>query len=165
MNQINQEIKTLYLEGELTASEISQHVEEKFGKTISSKAINERVRSMKLRGDIPQDFKKPAGARPGGRKKAPEIPKRTVGITEAELRARFDVKFKLETAAKGLQEGKFLTRQEFVDISGLKSLGGYTSVMERPEFDQYRGKAGGTEYWGHPKSMLRMKEEGILRSV
>lgn len=86
-----------------------------------------------------------------------------VGLSEAALRQKHDTKFILTSAAAELKEGRYLTQSEFILQAGVRMGAGYRDVIEHPEFDKYKGRAGGQFYWSHPSSISKLKSEGVLR--
>ena len=90
-----------------------------------------------------------------------------VGITENELRAKYDVRFQIRQAVKLLEwteEGIYLTQADFVQRAKIKPGAGYRDILDHAEFDTFRGKApGGTIYWSHPDSISKLKNQGILQ--
>jgi len=85
------------------------------------------------------------------------------GLTEKELRERYDVHFIITESCKKLEKGIFLQDSEFIQIAGVRAIPGYRQILDHPDFSGYRGKAkGNIVYWSHPDSIMRMKEEGIL---
>lgn len=87
----------------------------------------------------------------------------SIGISEETLRQKHDTKFILVTAAADLQEGRYLTQSEFIMQAGVRMGTGYRDVIEHPDFDKYKGRAAGQTYWSHPKSITKLKQEGVLR--
>lgn len=92
-------------------------------------------------------------------KKEQFTPKR--GITAKDLRAKHDNFTKVELTAKSLKKGMFYEMHEFVDMCGL-SKSSHSRWTGNRAFDDYKGKAGGITYWGHPESIKEMKEDGVL---
>lgn len=92
---------------------------------------------------------------------APALP---ATITEAELRDRIDSAYKLEQYARALPEGQYAEQGELfreLRLCGRIS----TQALESERFARFRGRAdSGKYYWGHPKSIARLKEEKLLRS-
>ena len=85
-----------------------------------------------------------------------------IGISESELRAKFDLNFIVQQAAKKLEKTIFLSESEFIKLCNLRGMSGYRSVIDHPDFKDYRGRAGGQTYWSHPESIMKMKTEGVL---
>ena len=83
------------------------------------------------------------------------------GLSEEELRIKHDPLYKLEKAVKSLIKGQFIPEQEFRGIVGLDS-SKFRAKADLPQFDLYKGKVQGAIYWGNPKDIKRLKEEGIL---
>lgn len=85
-----------------------------------------------------------------------------VGLSEADLRKKHDVRYITSKAVEALQKGVYLIDADFIKVSNLRSQSGYRQVLDASEFDIYRGKASGITYWSHPESIRKMKIEGIL---
>ena len=85
-----------------------------------------------------------------------------VGLTEAQLRAKYDIRFIVANKCKELKPGVYLTRAEFVKFCGIRPGQGYTDVINHPDYDAYRGKAGGDIFYSHPDSIRKLKSEGVL---
>jgi len=91
-------------------------------------------------------------------------PKKTPhqGLTEEELLLKYSPEHKIVAAAKAIPEGTFILEADF--IRGLQITGGYKHIVEREQFQAYRGRAPGSVwYWAHPKRMAAMKADGVLR--
>jgi hypothetical protein len=84
------------------------------------------------------------------------------GLSEEELRAKHDTNFIVKQAVKSLQEGVYLVDSEFIKQCNLRTTSGYRSVLDHPDFKDYRGRAGSVVYWSHPKSINKLKQEGVL---
>lgn len=91
-----------------------------------------------------------------------EITEQAVGLTEAQLRAKYDIRFIVGSKCKELKQGVYLTRAEFVKFCGIRPGQGYTDVINHPDYDAYRGKAGGDVFYSHPDSIKKLKSEGVL---
>jgi len=87
---------------------------------------------------------------------------RKMGLTEDQLRLKHDISYQTQKAADALEKGVYLTQSEFIAGAGIKAIAGYKHVIEHPDFARYRGKAGGTVYWGHPDSIEKMKKDNVL---
>lgn len=83
------------------------------------------------------------------------------GLSEEELRAKIDPKFQVRQYLEQLVEGEYVTQADLVNACQLNS--GYKQVLESSEFESFRGKAAGTVYWGHPRSIKQLKDEQLLR--
>ena len=84
------------------------------------------------------------------------------GISEVDLRQRFDPLFQLREGVQKLKVGTYYTDSEFREVIVKSRHVGYRSRSESPEFEIYRGKAGGVVYWSHPTSIKKLKTEGVL---
>lgn len=83
-------------------------------------------------------------------------------LSEEDLRRKHDNAFRLREAAEKLIEGEYILENDFVSTLNIR--GGYKYIVERPEFEKYRGKASGDcWYWSHPKSIMKLKNERILQ--
>lgn len=122
--------------------DIAVAIKDNFGINLTAKACCERLRYVK--------------------KKAPEKPTLSNLLTETDLRKRHDNAYKITKVASEIKEGVFVEEQTFIQQCKIKQHAGYRRIIERPEYDQYHGKADGLVYWGHPKSIKKMKQEGIL---
>ena len=93
---------------------------------------------------------------------SPEPVEQAIGLTEAQLRAKYDIRFIVATKCKELKQGVYLTRAEFVKFCGIRPGQGYTDVINHPDYDVYRGKAGGDVFYSHPDSIKKLKSDGVL---
>jgi hypothetical protein len=83
------------------------------------------------------------------------------GLSETDLRRKHDTVFKVAEMAEKIEPGQFFPEADFVTSLRLK--GGYRAILERQQFEKYRGKAdGGVVYWGHPVSIRKLKDERVL---
>ena len=87
----------------------------------------------------------------------------TGGISEEQLRMKLDNRYILKKACEELTSGTFYKNSEFVLKAGIKAGTAYRDLIEHPDFEKYRGKNSGEVYWSHPESILKLKQEGILR--
>jgi len=91
-----------------------------------------------------------------------EIRLGNLGLSEQEFRAKHDSLYKLEQAVKMLMPDKFIPENEFratVAIDPSK----FRSKADLPQFDTYKGRVNGVTYWGHPRDIKRLKDEGVLQ--
>ena len=95
-------------------------------------------------------------------KKPGTIARKVKGISTLELRQKHDLNLIITTGAEALVDDIFLTTSEFVLACKVKVGSGFRAVIDHPDFDKYHGKAGGIVYWSSPKSIMAMKEKGIL---
>lgn len=87
---------------------------------------------------------------------------KAIGLTEAQLRSMYDIRFIVATKCKELKIGVFLSRAEFVQFCGIRPGQGYTDVINHPDYDAFRGKVAGQVYYSHPDSIRKLKSEGLL---
>jgi hypothetical protein len=86
--------------------------------------------------------------------------KPTGALSESELRSMFDIRQIVRTELDRINEGEFWKDADFTRRFQGKS--GYRSILESQDAMPYRGKAGGQVFWGHPRSITKLKHEGIL---
>lgn len=86
----------------------------------------------------------------------------SMGLTETEIRAKHDDAFKIRKAAEQLKGDLFFPEYDFLKMCGLSS-GGYRHLIDNGQFDQFRGRAGNITYWSNPESILKLKNEGVLK--
>ena len=106
------------------------------------------------------EFQRPKGE--GLIELSSEPVEQAVGLTEAQMRAKYDIRFIVANKCKELKPGVYLTRAEFVKFCGIRPGQGYTDVINHPDYDMFRGKAGGDIFYSHPDSMKKLKSEGVL---
>lgn len=92
-----------------------------------------------------------------------ETPIPAKGLTEDQLRERYDANFIVSEATKKLTPDRFIPEHEFISMCKLPTNAGYRNLFDSGKFDEYRGKAGGTTYWSHPDAIRKMKGEGVLK--
>lgn len=85
-----------------------------------------------------------------------------LGITEDELRSRYDNRYKINEAIKKLKLGLFFPESEFIKFANVKAGIGYRQLLDHRDYLSFKGKAGGTVYWSHPESIKKLKEDGVL---
>lgn len=91
-----------------------------------------------------------------------EPTEQAIGLTEAQLRAKYDIRFIVATKCKDLKPGVYLTKSEFIQFCGIRPGQGYTDVINHPDYDAFRGKVAGQIYYSHPDSIRKLKSEGVL---
>lgn len=84
-----------------------------------------------------------------------------IGLSEQELRSKHDALYKIEQAVKLLISGKFVPEPEFKATVSIES-SKFRSKSDLSQFDQYKGRVQGVIYWGNPKDIKRLKDEGVL---
>ena len=89
--------------------------------------------------------------------------KKTIGISIEELRSKHDIFYIVQKTVESLEKDVFYQNSDFIVKCNFPSNSGYRETLERKEFESYRGKAGSSIYWGHPESIGKLKEEGVLR--
>lgn len=85
------------------------------------------------------------------------------GISEQQLRQKHDTRYIIKTACENLQKGTFYKNSEFIARAGVSPGAGYRDIIDHPDFEGYKGKAGGEVYWSHKESIDKLKKEGVLR--
>ena len=108
------------------------------------------------------NFEVKDGELPEPRKPAEISSGTTAGISEAQLRAKHDLRFIVESKCTELKKGIFMTQAEFVQVCRINPGAGYRGVIEHPEYEKYHGRAGSIIYWSHPDSIKKLKDEGVL---
>ena len=96
------------------------------------------------------------------RNKPAFTPIATGRLTEDDIRKRHDIVFIVRDKAAQVPKGEFYTESDFIRFAGIRVQPGYRQALDHPDFAMYRGKAGGTTYWGHPDSIQKLKDEYIL---
>ena len=150
-------------------SEITKMIAEKFDIYYGKSTVGERISFMRKNGTLQQYANKFDGIddfEPVKYEKTNDNPtpnKPTMGITEAELRAKHDNTFILREKVKTLQKGMFIQDADFINLCQFRSGTGYRSALDHPEFQDYKGSAGGRVYWGCKEDIERLKREGVLR--
>lgn len=95
-------------------------------------------------------------------KKVPQPSQSFNYMNENELKQKHDQFTILMNEVKKIPEGRFIEESQILRKAGLWGKPGYRSTSDRPEFKQFRGKADGTVYFGHEKSIQKLKMEGVL---
>ena len=87
--------------------------------------------------------------------------KSTIGMTLDQFREKHDVDYIVEKTLKGLSKGMIYEKTDVVKLSGLRS--GYPGLsMALESATEFKGKAGGVSYWGHPDTISNLKLEGTM---
>jgi hypothetical protein len=85
------------------------------------------------------------------------------GVHKDDLKRKYDVGRIVDEAIQQLKpEGYLMTQSQFIDhcaIAGMK----YTDILSDLKYEAYRGKLGGTTYWGHPDDIKDMKINTPMR--
>lgn len=89
-------------------------------------------------------------------------PTKQSGLTEKQLRERFDIRYIVSQSCEKLKSGTFLTTSEFIQFCGFTAGTRYRDIIDHPDYEDYRGKNGGNVFWSSRESILKMKNEGIL---
>lgn len=84
------------------------------------------------------------------------------GLSEVELRSKYDALYKLEKAVGSLTRGQFIPEQEFRSAINLEP-SKFRSKADMPQFDAFKGKVAGVTYWAHPADIKKLKNEGVLQ--
>ena len=84
-----------------------------------------------------------------------------IGISENELREKYDIKMIVTKAASSLIRGVYIQDAEFIKQMNIRQPG-YRQILDNADYAKYKGRAGGITYWSHPESILKMKNEGVL---
>ncbi len=89
-----------------------------------------------------------------------EKPQNGVALSERQLRELYDIRSIVMRELSELREGEFWRDGDFT--RKFQGKAGYRSVLESAEASAYKGKASGQVFWGHPKSIQKMKCDGVL---
>lgn len=81
-------------------------------------------------------------------------------LTEDQLRSMFDIRKIVISELNTIAKGRFWRDADFV--RRFQGKGAYRSVLESPDVQQFKGRAGGQVFWGNPESIQKLKNEGIL---
>lgn len=83
-------------------------------------------------------------------------------ISETDIRQKHDLYFKINQAAQSIEEGKFYTEVDFRECIVRVSAAAFRRPADDDGFVRYKGRASGITYWGHPKSIQKLKDERVL---
>ena len=83
-----------------------------------------------------------------------------VFLSESDMRERYDIKRIVFKELSTIPDGKYIKDTDLT--RRFAGRGGFRGVLDSPEAQPYRGKAGGVIYWGHPSGIARLKGDGIL---
>ena len=83
-------------------------------------------------------------------------------LSELELRNAFDIRVIVHNALKTLVEGEFWPEQDFIRKHGLATRPGFRGALESDYTKPYKGKAQGKIFYSHPRSIDKLKQEGVL---
>ena len=93
-----------------------------------------------------------------------EIPmekKSQIGMTLEQFRQKHDVDYIVERTLKTLVKDRVYEKTDVIKLTGLRS--GYPGLsLALENATQYKGKAGGVSYWGHPEDIAQLKLEGTM---
>ena len=93
----------------------------------------------------------------------PEPVEQAVGLTEAQLRAKYDLKYIISTKCEQLKKGIFMPQSEFIQFCGIRTGMRYRDILELPKYNGYHGRANdGVIFWSHPETIEKFKSEGVL---
>lgn len=87
---------------------------------------------------------------------------KTVFLTEKELRQRHDVFYKIKSELDQIPKGQFIEESSLFKKLSIWGKPGTRSNISQPEIQPYKGKADNTVYYGHPESIEKLKNEGVL---
>jgi hypothetical protein len=152
MDKINQVILQLRADEKKTYKEISDILKRDHKIILSEDTISSRYLRMKKKGLL---LTNPVTS---------SIDKPLSGIlTEADLRNKHDMYFIIHRHVQKIPVGKFLEENQMLKDLGFYGKPRSKDAVSRPELKQYRGKVDGTVYFGHPESIRKLKQEGVLQ--
>lgn len=92
-----------------------------------------------------------------------EQPVNTIGISLDEFRKKNDVKYIITTVLKGLSPDMMYEKADIYRIAGLRpGFPGVQTILESKEVADYTGKVNSSVWFGHPKTIKELKNQGIL---
>jgi len=83
-----------------------------------------------------------------------------IGLSENELRAKYDNVYKIREAVKKLQRGRFLTDQQMREMCKI-SPNVWRGYAEKTEFEKYKYKPTAKEVWWSTPDSVRRVREGV----
>ncbi len=107
---------------------------------------------------VPQD--KPAT--PSKNQSTKKFIQPSAGISEIEFREKHDNRYILTKKAAALLRGQLVPEPQFIEMCHVRQNAGYKGIVVHPDFEKYRGRAGGTWYWSHPETIKKLKNEGLM---
>ena len=95
-------------------------------------------------------------------KSVPVMEKKSqIGMTLEQFRQKHDVDYIVERTLKTLQKERVYEKTDVIKLTGLRS--GYPGLsLALENATEYKGKAGGVSYWGHPEDIAQLKLEGTM---
>jgi hypothetical protein len=85
-----------------------------------------------------------------------------LSITEQELRQKHDMFFNILKRVKEISKGWFIEENKLLKELSYQGKPRYKDALAKEELKPYRGKVDGTTYYGHPDSIAKLKQEGVL---
>jgi DNA-directed RNA polymerase subunit RPC12/RpoP len=87
--------------------------------------------------------------------------KSQIGMTLEQFRQKHDVDYIVERTLKTLVKDRVYEKTDVIKLTGLRS--GYPGLsLALENATDYKGKAGGVNYWGHPDTIGQLKLEGTM---
>ena len=84
-----------------------------------------------------------------------------IGMDISTFREKHDIDFIVEKTLKLLDPEKVYEKQDIVKMTGLRpAYPGLSAALENAS--EYKGRAGGNSYWGHPNTIRQLKAESIM---
>ena len=84
-------------------------------------------------------------------------------LTEDQLRKKHDMFYIVHENLERLEKGKFVEEASFLRSMQISGKPGYRTAIDHPDVRPYKGKADGFTYYGHPESVQKLKDEGVLK--
>jgi hypothetical protein len=79
----------------------------------------------------------------------------------SQFREKHDVCYIVAKTLSKLKQGRIYEKQDVVKLTGLRQA--YPGLSQELENStEYKGRAGGVSYWGHPIDIKELKNEGIM---
>jgi hypothetical protein len=78
-------------------------------------------------------------------------------VHKDDLKKKYDVGRIVDEKLSELKsDGYLMTQSQFIDHCGIVGMK-YSDILSDFKYEAYRGKLGGTTYWGHPDDIKDMK--------
>jgi hypothetical protein len=141
------------------AKQIYATVKTKFGYASQQETFRKLLRRYRQMVYLEQDRGKKCDEVPVG---IPRKNGKATAFSEADIRQRHDHDYRLEQAVRSLKKGEYYLEADFRDHVAQVPSSQFRRYAERTKYDEYKGRAKGCTYWGHPRSIEQLKKDGVL---
>jgi hypothetical protein len=156
MQKRDEEILRMRDQVGLSYSKISEHLNV-LGMGMSENSINKRYLLLKKQGEMaPTTADALVSTLTEGDLTSTGV------VSEAVLRQKHDMFFIIQNRLKQIPKGFYMEESQLLKDLGLYGKPRYKDALARVEKD-YRGKVDGSIYYGHPESIRKLKNEGVLQ--